>query len=164
MRPNTHNEEPKRQPPKPQPHPRRRDLTNLPRQIPIPHEILRHHARQNLAHIHHAGDREAGRTDADKHCGPEAFAREFLCHEAVDEGGVDHEGDEEAYPLEDPAGDDDVQGADAADVGGEDAGVGAYYQQGVGGEDPDGGHLGDCEGLGGPAGAVVRLGEGGGGG
>ena len=80
-----------------------------------------------------------------------------MCHEAVDEGGVDHEGDEEAYPLEDPAGDDDVQGADAGDVGREDAGVWAYYQQGVGGEDPDGRHLGDCEGLGGPAGPVVSF-------
>jgi hypothetical protein len=42
-------------------------------------------------------------------------------------------------------------------VGREDAGVRAYYQQGVGGEDPDGGHLGDCEGLGGPACAVVSV-------
>lgn len=49
----------------------------------------------------------------------------------------------------------------------EGAGVRADYEEGVAGEDPDGGHLGDCEGLGRPSrdrlGIVVawRRGKGG---
>ena len=148
MGPDRDEQKPKRQPPQPQPHPRRRDFADLGRQVPIIHKILRNDPRQNLAHIHHSSDRETRRTDANKHPGPQALARELVRHEAVDEGGVDHEGDEEAYPLEDPAGDDHVQGAHAVDVGCEDAGVGADYEERVGREDPDGGHLGDCEGLG----------------
>ena len=151
MRPNTHNQKPERQPPKPQPHPRRRNLTHLPSQIPVAHKILRHHARQNLAHVDHTCNRETRRTDTNKHRGPQILARQLLCHEAVDIGGVNHERDQEADALEDPPRDNDVQGADAVDVGGEDGGVWSDDKEWIGRKDPNGGHLGDCEGLRGPS-------------
>ena len=45
---------------------------------------------QGLAHVDYTGYGEAGRTDGDEHARAEGFFGEFLRHEAVDEGGVDH--------------------------------------------------------------------------
>ena len=86
-------EEPERQAPQPEPQPARHDHADARRKGAVAgaHEVGRDHPRQVLAHCYDAGDGEARGTHADEHAWAQGFFGEFLCHEAVDEGGVDHE-------------------------------------------------------------------------
>lgn len=153
MRPNGHEEEPKRQSPQPQAAPVCHDHGYLPRQRAGDLHEFAHRAddaREVVAHVDYPGDGEPRGTDADEHTRAKRFFRQLLRHEPVEEGAVDHQRDEEPDALDDETSDYYIQGGVAAGFGTEIAGVRAYDEERVGGEYPDGRHLGDCECLRGP--------------
>ena len=164
MRPHADEEEPDRQAPEPESHPLRTHLDDQGDHVSIVsiHEVSRDDALGVCGHVDDSGDRETGGANADEHARTEGFAGEFLRHQPVDEGAVDHEADEEADTLDCEAADDDGEGACGGEVGGEDPGVRTDDEERVGGEDPDGRHARDGEVLGRPSDrmlVVARKGE-----
>lgn len=97
------------------------------------------------------GTGKAARADRDEDTGPLVVARQFLRHEAVEEGGADHEADEEARALDGDGGERDGNRVDGGGaprrVGGRDevGAEGGRQEERVGWEDPDGGHGVDGE-------------------
>ncbi len=150
MRARGHEEEPQREAPQPKAHPASDDAGDHGRECAVAHEARVDVAGEGVGHAEDGGDGEAARADGDEHARAGGLEGQFLRHEAVDEGGVDHEGDEEADALQGEAADDDVQGVGSREGFGELGGVRADDEEGVGGEDPDWGHGFDGEGFGGP--------------
>ncbi len=89
--------------------------------------------------------------DGDEDARPLGVARQFLGHEAVEEGGADHEADEEACALDGDGRSGDGDGVDVGELAGAGGGPdevgteGGCQEEWVGREDPDGGHGVDWE-------------------
>jgi hypothetical protein len=111
-----------------------------------------------LAHHYNSGNSEARGTDANEHTRAEGFFGKLLCHEAVDEGGVDHERHKEAYALNDISSQNDGEGYSRIfNLWRKVTGVRSDDEQRVCWEDPDGRHLRDGECRGGPPSIVSIL-------
>lgn len=145
-----HEEEPEGEAPEPEAGPVGDDAGDHGREGAVAHEARVDVAGEGVGHAEDGGDGEAARADGDEHARAGGRGRELLRHEPVDEGGVDHEGDEEADPLQGEAADDDVERVGLREGLGELGGVRADDEEGVGGEDPDRGHGFHGEGFGGP--------------
>lgn len=156
MRARGHEEEPEGEAPEPEAGPVGDDLCDHAGHGAVAHEGLVDVPGKRVGHAEDGGDGEAAGADGDEHAGSGGLDGEFLRHEAVNEGGVDHECDEEADALQGESADDDVEGVGFGEGFGELGGVGADDEEGVGGEDPNGGHGFDGEGFGGPPDQVSK--------
>lgn len=152
-------EKPQRQAPQPQAHPVGEDLGDSAGEFPVAHKILRHDFWKALAHADDPCYGEAGWSDGDEHAGSQAFLGKLLGHEAVDEGGVDHQGYHEADSLEYHSADDHLECFVGRQLGREHTRVRSNDEKRISREDPDGRHLGDCEGLRRPSVTALVLAE-----
>ena len=96
-------EEPDRKAPEPESRPIRHDLQDDSNNLLLGlsgHEGGREVLWRGSGNVDNSGGGKGGRPDADKHSGSKCCGRKLLGHEAVDEGGVDGQGDEEADALQ----------------------------------------------------------------
>ena len=113
-----------------------------------------------VAQLHETRSREAGGTDGYEDTWALVVAWQLLRHEAVEKSGADHEGNQEARALDCDGGDGDGDGLEMVDLPGLAGGLDEVAskrrreQEGVGREDPDGGHGVDRE----DSGRVVSCG------